>query len=265
MNLLLDDDEDNNVGTIDISQNSEVPLSINLDSTRNTRKLELQSEQPSITLNSKSVLKGDLEIVVPEKVTYFVMNKIPLIGNGILAVKRKIPPTTRDTVSKKDNFVDIEINNVTIEKSTSAELSHMKIKGPLKIFQGSTVTFSNNVTLEETDITYILETLNNENDGIFGLDSEKTFKSVPKSINFQLPEDQFNISQPSALILIKEKEFDCKPWESIIALKNENVTKINNAATFLFRIIRLLKFLYFKLTLLDWKVFSKYNLRNAWL
>lgn len=133
----------------------------------------------------------------------------------------------------------------------------MKIKDPLKIFQGSTVTFSNNVTLEETDITYILETLNNENDGIFGLDSETTFKSVPKSINFQLPEDQFNISQSSALILIKEKEFDCKPWESIIALKNENVTKINNAATFLFRIIRLLKFLYFKLTLLDWKVFSK--------
>lgn len=127
----------------------------------------------------------------------------------------------------------------------------MKIKDPLKIFQGSTVTFSNNVTLEETDITYILETLNNENDGIFGLDSETTFKSVPKSINFQLPEDQFNISQSSALILIKEKEFDCKPWESIIALKNENVTKINNAATFLFRIIRLLKFLYFKLTLLD--------------
>lgn len=219
MNLLLDDDEDKNVGTIDISQNSEVLFSINFDSTRNTRKLELLSEQPSITLNSKSVLKGDLEIVVPEKVTSFVMNEIPLIGNGNWAVKRKIPPTKRDTASKKDNFVDIEINNVTIEKSTSAELSHMKIKGPLKIFQGSTVTFSNNVTLEETDITYILETLNNENDGIFGLDSETTFKSVPKSINFQLPEDQFNISQPSALILIKEKEFDCKPWEPIIVLK----------------------------------------------
>lgn len=89
MNLLLDDDEDKNVGTIDISQNSEVPLSINFDSTRNTRKLELLSEQPSITLNSKSVLKGDLEIVVPEKVTSFVMNEIPLIGNGNWAVKHQ--------------------------------------------------------------------------------------------------------------------------------------------------------------------------------
>ena len=53
------------------------------------------------------------------------------------------------------------------------------------------------------------------------------FKSVPRSLNFNLPDDLSNISQVQSLLIVENTRFDCHAWEPKISFSHDYFTKTN--------------------------------------
>lgn len=104
------------VNAVDLEQKPEVILSILNNKYNND--LNILTDQPNVKLNSKSTIKGSLNICLPEIVDSLLIKEVTLSESAINAYFRSSSNSNnRSDGVFKTKRISIKTNNVTLEKS----------------------------------------------------------------------------------------------------------------------------------------------------